>query len=277
MPFDALRSLLFVPATNPERVAKARGSEADAVIADLEDAVPDAEKNRARESLVAELRDAAPAGCAQLVRINALDTPHAAADLRALARVPLDGLVVPKAEPAELARLPGGLPPVIAIVETAAGVREAFDTARLEAVAALMIGTVDLATELGAAPDDDEHALLFACSSLAIDSVAAGLGGPIDGVCTAIRDEQALRRQALRAKALGYRAKACIHPAQLAAVNEIFSPSDEEVAAARRVVAAYDEAAAGGRGAVSVDGEMVDAPVVERARRLLSRAPAERT
>lgn len=171
MAFEQLRSLLFVPATNPERVAKARASEADAVIADLEDAVPDAEKNRARESLVAELR------------------------------------------------------------------------ARLETVAALMIGTVDLATELGATPDDDEDAL---------------------------------RRQALRAKALGYRAKACIHPGQLAAVNEIFSPSDDEVAAARRVVAAYDEAAADGRGAVGVDGEMVDAPVVERARRLLSRVPAER-
>jgi citrate lyase subunit beta/citryl-CoA lyase len=128
-----------------------------------------------------------------------------------------------------------------------------------------MLGNVDLAAELGATPGPDGRELLFARSTLVVDSAAAGLGGPIDGPCTAIGDDDALRTETVAAKALGFAAKACIHPGQLGIVHEVFTPTHGELAWARRVVAA----AQGSRGAVAVDGQMVDAPVVARARRLL--------
>lgn len=266
-----IRSLLFVAPDDARRVAHAECSPADATILDLEDAVPEHRKGAARDSLVRALRRAGPrARGLRTVRINGLDTPHAADDLEAVATLNLDAIVVPKAEPGSLAGLPAGTPPVIALVETAFGVRRAYDTARTPGVQALMLGTVDLASELGATADDEQCALLFAASSVALDSVAAGLGGPIDGVCTAARDTEAVLRAATRARALGYRAKACIHPAQLDAVHAAFAPSASELEHARRVVAAYDEATTAGRGAVLVDGRMVDRPVAERARRLLA-------
>ena len=126
------------------------------------------------------------------------------------------------------------------------------------------------AAELGATPGPDGRELLHARSSLVVDSVAAGLGGPIDGPCTAIGDEQALRAETAAAKALGFVAKACIHPAQLAIVHEVLAPSAEELDWARRVVAAAEQAQAEGRGAVALDGTMVDLPVVERARKVLA-------
>jgi len=160
-------------------------------------------------------------------------------------------------------------PPVIALIETARGLRRAHEVAtRIPRVLALMLGNVDLAVELGATPGPDGRELLFARSALVVDSIAAGLGGPIDGPCTAIDDDDALRTEAVAAKALGFAAKVCIHPRQLAIVHDVFTPTDEELAWARRVVDAAG--AAKGRGAIAVDGQMVDAPVVARARRLLA-------
>jgi citrate lyase subunit beta/citryl-CoA lyase len=268
-PLAAARSYLFVPATDPRRVDKALASDAHAVIVDLEDAVAEAAKDGARRLVAERLRVPRDRG-AQLVRINGLDTGHARADLAALGGLALDAIVVPKAEPAPLRALAAGAgPPVIALVETARGLRAAFETASLARVAALMLGVVDLAAELGATPGPDGRELLHARSALVVDSVAAGLGGPIDGPCTAIGDEAALRAETAAAKALGFAAKACIHPAQLAIVHELLEPSEEDRAWARRVVAAAGEAAAAGRGAVAVDGQMVDAPVLARARRIL--------
>jgi citrate lyase subunit beta / citryl-CoA lyase len=268
---DALRSLLFVPASDERRIATALASGAGAVIVDLEDAVAEREKAAARAALPARLRDAGVRdGVLTLVRVNGLRTPHAAEDLAMLREAPVDGVVVPKAEPEDLGALPAEAPPAIALVETALGIRRAYETARLPAVAALMLGTVDLAAELGADPALDPDALRVAASSLVLDAVAAGLGGPIDGVCTALGDTRALRAQSLRAKALGYRAKACIHPAQLPVVHEVFSPSEAELAQARATLAAYEEALRGGRGATTLDGELIDAPIAARAARLLA-------
>jgi citrate lyase beta subunit len=262
---DGARSYLFVPATDARRVGKALASDAHAVIVDLEDAVAVDRKDEARALVAERLRTPRAGGGAQLVRINGLDTAHARADLVAIDGLALDGVVVPKAEPQPVQALPPSGPPVIALVETAAGLRRAYETASRPRVAALMIGTVDLAAQLGATPGPDGRELLHARSALVVDAVAAGLPGPIDGPCTAIGDDVALRTETEAAKALGFTAKACIHPAQLATVHDVFAATAEELEWARRVVAAAD----GSRGAVAVDGQMVDAPVVARARRLL--------
>jgi citrate lyase subunit beta/citryl-CoA lyase len=265
---DGARSYLFVPATDARRVDKALAGDAHAVIVDLEDAVAEDAKDDARALVAQRLRSARPGGGAQLVRINGLDTPHARADLEVIDGLPLDGVVVPKAEPQPVQALPPSGPPVIALIETAAGLRRAYETATRPRVTRLMLGVVDLAAELGATPGPDGRELLHARSALVVDSVAAGLDGPIDGPCTSIGDLDALRAETQASKALGFTAKACIHPAQLETVHAVFAPSDEELEWARRVVAA----AAEGRGAVQVDGQMVDAPVVARARRLLGAA-----
>jgi len=259
------RSYLFVPATDARRVDKALASDAHAVIVDLEDAVAPDAKDDARRLVAVRLRTGRPGGGAQLVRINGLDTAHARADLQAIDGLALDGVVVPKAEPQPVQALPPSGPPVIALIETATGLRRAFETASRPRVAKLMLGIVDLAAELGATPGPDGRELLHARSALVVDAVAAGLGGPIDGPCTAIGDEDALRAETEHAKALGFAAKACIHPAQLATVHDVYAPSEAELDWARRVVAAAE----GGRGAVALDGQMIDAPVVARARRLL--------
>ncbi len=272
MALDGVRSYLFVPASEPERVAKALASAAHAVIVDLEDAVAPEAKAAAR-AVVAEHLRAPRADGALLVRVNGLDTPHAAADLAALDGLALDAVVVPKAEPAALRAVdaldPGG-PPVVALVETARGLRAAFDVAAHPRVVAVMLGVVDLAAELGVTPGPDGRELLHARSALVLDAAAAGLPGPIDGPCLALGDEAALRAETVAAKALGFTAKACIHPRQLAVVHDAFAPTADELAWARRVVEAAEAAGAAGRGAVAVDGQMVDAPVVARARRLLA-------
>jgi citrate lyase beta subunit len=262
---DGARSYLFVPATDTHRVDKALGSDAHAVVVDLEDAVAEDRKNDARALVRERLRGPRPRG-AQLVRINGMDTAHARADLQAIEGLALDGLVVPKAEPQPLQTLAPSGPPVVALVETAIGLRRAFELASRSRVTRLMFGNVDLAAQLGATPGTDGLELLYARSSLVVDSVAAGIAGPIDGPCTAIGDDAALRAETEAAKALGFSAKICIHPSQLATVHAVFAPTDDELDWARRVVAAAD----GSRGAVAVDGQMVDAPVVARARRLLA-------
>lgn len=265
---DGIRSYLFVPASNPRRVDKALASAAHAVVLDLEDAVAPEAKEEARAVVCDKLRTRRARGI-QLVRTNGLETPHARADFAALGDLAVDAIMVPKAEPQPMLALGPSGPPIIALIETARGLRRAHEVAtRIPRVAALMLGNVDLAAELGVTPGPDGRELLFARSTLVVDSAAAGLGGPIDGPCTAIGDDAALRAETVAAKALGFAAKVCIHPNQIAVVHDVFAPSAEELAWARRVVEAAD--AARGRGAIAVDGQMVDAPVVARSRRLLT-------
>jgi citrate lyase beta subunit len=161
---------------------------------------------------------------------------------------------------------------VIAIVETAQGLRLAFETASSPRVAALMLGAADLGAELGWDPRPDGLELLYARSKVVADSAAAGIRGPFDVVHLDTRDTEDLEAAARFARSLGFRGKACIHPAQVAIVNRVFQPEADSVAWAERVLAAAETGEREGRGAVSLDGEMVDAPVVERARRILSDA-----
>jgi citrate lyase beta subunit len=244
------------------------------VVADLEDAVAPAEKDAARE-LACRLLAETSSSCGKAVRVNGAGTPHFAADLEALAGLPLDAIVLPKASPDAVTALGPEGPPVLAIVETALGLRLAYEIACEPRVASLVLGAVDLGAELGLEPRPDGQEILYARSKLVVDSVAAEKPGPFDVVYLGTRDEEGLEREALLARSVGMRGKACIHPAQLPVVNRVFAPSEQQLAWARSVIGTYEEALTQGRGAVALDGEMIDAPVVARARTLLERATRE--
>ena len=265
------RSFLFAPGNDERKLRKALSSGADAVIADLEDAVTPAEKRAARALAVRVLAEA-DGDALRLVRVNAAGSEWIADDVEAVGSVGLDGLVLPKATAAAVGAVQGLGLPVVAIVETPAGLRGAFELAATAAVEALVLGAIDLGLALGLESREDGLELLFARSTLVVDSAAAALRGPIDQVWTALSDDTGLRRDCELARSLGFRGKACIHPEQVPVVNDAFSPSREELAHARDVVRAFEDAAANGRGAVAFDGEMIDLPVVERARQLLADA-----
>jgi citrate lyase subunit beta/citryl-CoA lyase len=265
---NKLNSLLFVPASRPERYAKALEAGADAVIIDLEDAVAPADKHGARAALAAWLDPAQPV----LVRINAADTPWFAADLELLAQPGIAGVVLPKAEHADdvaaASRAGGGLP-VLPLIESALGFEQRLALAHADRVLRLIFGHIDFQADLDMRASEDE--LLPFRTALVLASRLAGIAAPIDGVTTAIDDEDLLQADALRARRLGFGGKLCIHPRQVALVNRCFAPSADEVAWARRVIAA--DAASGGA-AVAVDSKMVDRPVVLRAQAILAEATA---
>lgn len=265
------RSFLFAPGNDERKLRKALSSGADAVVADLEDAVTPAEKRAARALAVRVLAEA-DGDVLRLVRVNAAGSEWIADDVETVGSAGLDGLVLPKAEAASVGAVEGLGLPVVAIVETPAGLRGAFELAATPAVEALVLGAVDLGLALGLERREDGLELLFARSSLVVDSATAGLRGPIDQVWTTLRDDAGLQRDCALARSLGFRGKACIHPEQVPVVNDAFSPSGDELARARDIVRAFEDAAANGRGAVAFDGEMIDLPVVERARQLLADA-----
>jgi citrate lyase subunit beta/citryl-CoA lyase len=273
------RTLLFVPADDPRKCERASASEAHAVVFDLEDAVAPTAKQLARAALASMLAAGRGPGPLAIVRVNAPGTPDGERDLEALADLPreaLDALMVPKAEPASLERASALGIPLVALVETAAGVLRAEEIARATGVALLMLGPVDLAAELGCERSPTGEELLLARSQLVLASAAAGIAAPIDGPCTDVADPGVLRAEALHARRLGFGGKACIHPRQLDEVHRIFSPTPEQVAWAERVTAAYEAALAQGAGVAAVDGEMVDAPVAKRAQAILNRSGAGR-
>jgi citrate lyase subunit beta / citryl-CoA lyase len=260
----AARSLLFVPGDRPERFEKAVASGADVVVLDLEDAVAPDAKAAALEHVVAWLS----AGGRALVRVTAVGTPTHAAQLEALAPTGA-AVMLPKAETAEgvagvHAALGGA--PVLALVETPRGIRDADEIASAEGVVRLAIGTVDLAADLGVDPSS-HRAFDYSRGRLVVASAAAGLPGPVDGVTVRLGNPAVLDADLVVSRELGLTAKLCIHPKQVAAVNVAFTPTAAEVSWAERVVAA-----AAGAGVTVVDGTMVDAPVVLRAQRILSRA-----
>ncbi len=258
------RSYLFVPADRPERYAKALASGADAVIVDLEDAVAAAAKDLARASLAAWL-DGGGSGIA--VRINDATSAAFDADLAIAARPGVVAVVVAKAEGAAgLARVRAAAPAaaLLPLIETASGIDRLGEIAAAPGVQRLVFGSIDLQLDLGVEGDGDE--LLMFRSQLVLASRLAGLDAPVDGVSTAIDDAATLDADTRRARRLGFGAKLCVHPRQVAAVHAAFAPSADELAWAERVVAAGD-----GGGAVAVDGRMVDRPVLLRAHALLAR------
>jgi citrate lyase beta subunit len=268
-----VRSLLFAPGSDEHKLRGALESGADAVVADLEDAVAPAEKGAARELVRETLGTTLEGpGPVTVVRVNAADTPYFADDLAMVDELAPQAIVLPKATPEAVSALGGQGPPVIAIVETAQGLRLAYETACAPRVAALILGAVDLGAEVGLEPRPDGLEILYARSKVVLDSVAAGIRAPFDIVHLDLDDDKGLEADCRLGRSLGFRGKACIHPAQVPIVNRIFAPSEAEVEWARRVVGAYEQSLGEGRGVLALDGAMVDLPVVARARRILAEA-----
>jgi citrate lyase subunit beta/citryl-CoA lyase len=269
---DACIVPLFVPGDRPDRFAKANAAGADLVIVDLEDAVPPANKDRARNALLASgLRDA-------IVRINGAGTAWFGPDLATLAELGIAGVLVPKVESAEVleavrrALHPGAA--IVATIETAAGLAAISDIAA--AASRLAFGSIDFAADLNCSVDRD--ALLLARTTIVLHSRLAGRPPPLDGVTLKTNDPALVAVDARYAASLGFGGKLCIHPNQIAPIRAGFSPSAEELAWARAVLARVETtagvlaAAKSMDGAFQIDGEMVDAPVIVRARQIMSRA-----
>ena len=264
------RSYLFVPGDRPERFDKALASGADAAILDLEDAVPVAAKEAAREAVVRLLGARTSTASPQIVvRINAVGTPQHEADVDAC-RHGAHAVVLPKSERVDdLARLARALPGValLPLIETAVGFAAALELARAPAVQRLVFGSIDFQHDLGI--DGEGEELLFFRSQLVLYSRLASLVAPVDGVSTVLDDTAQVHTEALRARRLGFGAKLCIHPKQITPVHAAFAPAAAQLDWARRVIAAAE--AAGGA-AVALDGAMVDRPVILRAQALLAQA-----
>ncbi len=266
------RSVLFVPGDRPDRFAKAVASGADLIVLDLEDAVAPGAKSDARAAVDRWLA----AGRQAIVRINGTDTPWFIDDI-AMTAAHQCAVMLPKAGSADhIATVAGRLPdriPLIALIETAAGIRAAGEICAADRTAAVAFGSIDLSTELGIRPDD-RQALLHARSAVVLAAAAARRPAPWDGVTTAVHDDEVVRADAAHAEQLGFGGKLCIHPRQVPIVNAEFQPSPAELAWAQRVL----DAAATGRGAAwVVDGCMVDKPVIDRAVQLLARHRLEGT
>ena len=272
-----MRSKLFVPGSRPELFPKALASAADALSFDLEDAVPEAGKADARRLVAHALQSAEFAASPKIfiVRVNALGTPHFAADLAAVVGARLDLLNVPKVESADdiraAAKALGQLETerglahpcgIIATIESPRGLRLAAEIAGADPrVAGLQLGFADIFEPLGI---DRSDAAAVHHIQLAVRLAAGGAGvWACDAAYGAFKDLDGFRAEAIAAKRLGYIGKSCIHPSQIAVANESFRPSDDEVAFARRVLEA---AAQTSSGAFTVDGRMIDAPFIKRAR-----------
>jgi citrate lyase subunit beta/citryl-CoA lyase len=280
------RSLLFVPGTRPERIAKAAAMTVDGVILDLEDAVPPAQKAQAREWVVAALRRVAFGGRERIVRVNAPGTPEHAADLSAMVPAGPDALLLPKlsdvaglvrldTEVARLEQACGGAPGTIRfhlLIETVAAVvgLEALATA-VPRAAALFYGSGDLARETRARLVPGRLTELYTMSRVVLVARATGLDA-IDSPCFELGQPDRLEAHTRLGADLGFDGKALIHPSQIEVANRCFTPSPEAVAEARRVIAAYEAAEGDGRGALAIDGQFVDAVHVHMARETLARA-----
>ena len=256
------RSLLFVPGDRPERFAKAASSGADMVVIDLEDAVAPGHKAQALSNTLTWLKS----GGSAVIRVNATDTPWHRSEVDELAATGAV-LMLPKAEERDVVtelhhRLSGER--VIALIETARGLRRAEEVCAAPGVIRAALGTIDLGAELGV--DPAAHGpLSYARSRLVIASAAAGLPPPIDGVTAVLGAQDVLMADVELARGLGFGGKLCIHPTQVRCVNSGLGPSESEVEWALKVTAAANSDS----GVVVVDESMVDPPVVRRAERIL--------
>lgn len=258
--------MLFVPADSPRKIEKALSSDADAVIIDLEDAVALDAKQEARQILRDVLADSSPSK-AVLVRVNS-EPELMESDLETVAGLSLTGLVTAKASTELLGIQAEAGFPLLAIVETSRGLQAAAEIAAHPACERIMLGSIDLSAELGIDPFLP-GSLDFARAKLVLDSAAAEKAPPIDGVHTDIADLDGLIAESKLAKQHGMGGKACIHPTQIAPVHEVFTPTAEEVAAARELVDAYEAATSNSTGAFVHRGQMVDLAIVRRAQRTL--------
>jgi len=281
-----LRTLLFVPGNQERRIEKARSMVADALILDLEDSVPPAEKDSAREMVAASIKGLASNGHEVFIRTNSLSTPHAVPDIKASVRGGLTGIVLPKSESAEDIHkadtlivdaekengLETGSTRVLALVETPRGLMNAYEIARASSrILGITFGAEDYTLEMGITRTKEGNELFYPRMVISLACHAAGILA-IDSVYTDVRDTEGLIKETKATKQMGFQGKLVIHPDQIEPVNQVFVPSDEEIAYAQRVVETYETAVGEGKASTSLDGRMVDAPVAARARKLLALA-----
>jgi citrate lyase beta subunit len=241
-------------------------SDADVAVADLEDSVSPSAKDEARSRL-AQLRP-------RVVRVNGAGTPWFTDDLAMCVELDVEYVVLPKATPESVRAVDRSLR-ILAIVETPQGLREAYETASEPHVHALFLGSADLSAALRLEERVDGLELSYARTKLVVDSAAAGVRPPVDGPQINVHDLNRLGADACLARMLGFGGKICVHPKQVQVVNRCFAPSEDDIAWAARVVDAYRNAETEGMGVLTVDGMMIDRPVVERARDVLREAGFE--
>lgn len=269
------RSVLYIPAANARAMEKARGLAADAIIFDLEDAVAPDAKDAARDALAQALtQDYGPR--ARIVRINALSTAWGADDARACAGLAIDAVLIPKVDgPEDLDRVAALVPdtPLWAMMETPRAMLNAAAIAAHPRLEGMVMGTNDLAKELGSRFRPDRLPMMAGLGLCLLAAKAEGVV-IVDGVFNAFKDEDGLRAECEQGRDMGFDGKTLIHPAQLDIANAAFAPTGEEVALARRQIEAFDAAAAEGKGVAVVDGRIVENLHVATARQTLERAEA---
>jgi (3S)-malyl-CoA thioesterase len=279
------RSVLYIPGSKARALEKATGLPADAIIFDLEDAVAPDEKANARDLLAHTLGTADYGRRARLVRINALSTEWGADDLAVIAAARPEAILLPKVDgPADIEALARRLDAraetaearIWAMMETPKGVLNAAAIAAAPRMAGFILGTNDLAKDLGCRPGPRRAALQMALQTCLMAARAEGIVA-VDGVYNAFKDDDGLRAECEQGRGLGFDGKTLIHPAQIDIANAVFAPEAEEIALARRQIAAYRDAAAQGQGVAVVDGRIVENLHVAAAERLLARAAAIET
>jgi citrate lyase subunit beta / citryl-CoA lyase len=276
-----MRSLLYVPGSAAHMMLKARDSAADALILDLEDAVAPEQKQEARATVARVLRELDFGGKEVFVRINALTTSYGLEDARTVVAAGARGLLLPKAESADAVT---DLAPVLqhgsttaqnkllCLIETPRGVFAAREIAEAsELVVGLVFGSADLSRELGCTPTAGEPELLYARSHVLLAARVAGVAA-YDSPHFVIGDLDGLRASSRAARHLGFDGRTVIHPTHLALVNEIFAPTPEQLAEAARVIAAMEAAQREGKGAITLDGKLVDQMHLAAAKKLLEQA-----
>jgi citrate lyase subunit beta/citryl-CoA lyase len=284
--YRLIRTALFVPGNRPERVDKAFLAKADLVIIDLEDAVPLSQKREARSQAARKIVQ--HTGKKVFVRVNALNSGFFTEDLEGIVDHGLVGIMVPKTEAAQQVReihallldeenskgITAGKVELLLLIETAMGIERVFEIARESRIinrsAVFAFGAADFCMDLGIAMTSRGEELLFPRARMAIACRAADVPPPLDTpYMIDLKDAEGLEADAKRAKQLGFQGKLCVHPNQVDICNRVFSPTKEEIAFARRVVDAFQEAENTGVGAIQVDGKFVDPPIVKRAKRIL--------
>lgn len=281
----ALRSLLFAPGNHARRTEKAFTLGADAVILDLEDACPVAEKPATRAIVTAALQQ--PRRCRGYIRINALSTPFGHRDLEAVTRRGVDGIVVPKVETADELKmadwlvaqfereqeLPIGSIELVPIVETGRGLRNVDAIAQAGTRARrLMFGAGDFTLDMGLTWTADETEFQPYRAAVVLASRAAGLEAPLDTVWVDLRNTEGFKASVVAVQRMGFGGKLCIHPDQVPIVNAGFSPSPAQIARAKRIIAAFESAESTGSAAIQLDGQFIDYPFLYQAQRIVELA-----
>ncbi|MDR9482128.1 MAG: CoA ester lyase [Salibaculum sp.] len=270
------RSALYIPGSKARALDKARELAADVILFDLEDAVAPDEKPAARATLAEELGKGGYGPRLRVVRINALDTDWGGEDARAVAAMECDAVLLPKvSSPQDIDAVAALVPntPVWAMIESPSGILNAAAIAAHPALAGFVIGTNDLAKDLGTRSTADRAALWTALQTCVLAARAHDVV-VLDGVYNAFKDDEGLRAECEQGRDFGMDGKTLIHPAQLEIANAVFAPTEAEIETARRQIAAYDAAIAEGQAVAVVDGKIVENLHVETARATLAKAEA---